>query len=414
MNDSSSRFDRFVLIAILAGIVLGVFSGWLVGPPMASLKFLGDLFMNALKAVIVPLIAASMIVGITGLGDVRRLGRIGGVTITYYALTTAIAVMIGLAVTNALKPGLGAPIAGAAAPDLIHNREFSFIDLLVEMIPSSVFGCMADNQVLPLIVCSLIFGGVLTTLGEEGEPLIRFFAGLNAAMMKIVQLIMIYAPIGIFALISSTLGEKGGGSAALEEIAKIGKFVVTVVLGLSLHGFLVLPLILFLFAKRNPLVYSFNMLGALTTAFSTDSSAATLPMTMKCAERNNRISPQTSSFVLPLGATVNMDGTALYEAAAALFIAEAYGISLSSLQQIVVFLTATLASVGAAAIPHAGLVTMVMVLQAVGLPLEGIGLVFTVDWFLDRCRTVINVWGDAVGAAVVDRFVPPKHETPPN
>lgn len=406
MSYSGTKFDRFILPGIFIGIILGIYCGWYFGPKMLVIEFIGDMFLNALKAVVIPLIMASMIVGVTGLGDIRRLGSMGGITIVYYIITTSIAVTLGLMVTNFFEPGVGVSLTEAQTPDLVRGKEeFSFIDLIKGMIPTSFFGSLAQNDVLPIIVCTLFFGAILTTLGKEGKPLVDLFKSLDMAMMKIVHILMILAPIGIFALVASILGEKGGGDAVWTEIMKIGKFVITVISGLAIHGIIILPIILFFFGKRNPLEYFKNMLGAITTAFSTDSSAATLPVTMDCVEHKNKISSQTTSFVLPIGATVNMDGTALYEAAAVLFIAQAYGVDLQLSQQFIVFITATLASVGAAAIPHAGLFTMVIVLQAVELPLEGIGLVYTVDWFLDRCRTSVNVWGDSVGAAVVDKTV---------
>jgi len=233
---------------------------------------------------------------------------------------------------------------------------------------------------------------------------IRFFDGMNEAIMQIVHLIMYVAPVGVFALIASKLGAAGGGELFLAEVLKVGKYALTVILGLLVHAVVVLPLILMLVTRRNPLTYLKNVSQALTTAFSTASSAATLPVTIECAEERNQVSRKSALFVLPLGATVNMDGTALYESVAALFIAQMVGIELGFGDQMIVFFTATLAAVGAAGIPEAGLVTMVLVLQSVGLPLEGIGMILSIDWFLDRCRTTTNVWGDSVGAAVVDRL----------
>ncbi len=412
MNSFWDKANRFILPGILVGIVLGIYCGWYFGPQMLAIEFLGDLFMNALKAVIIPLIMASMIVGVTGLGDVRRVGKMGSYTLAYYVFTTSISVTIGLIVTNYFEPGVGVSILEAEKPEVIEGREFSITDLLVGMIPDSIFGAMANNDVLAVIVCTLIFAGVLTTIGDAGKPVIKFFEGLNAAMMKIVHLIMLFAPIGIFALVASILGEKGGGEAVWAELVKIGKFVYTVLIGLAIHGMIILPMILLFVARKRVFPYLRNMLSALGTAFSTDSSAATLPMTIDCVENKNKVSPKVGSFVLPIGATINMDGTALYEAAAAIFIAQAYGVDLQLSQQLLIFLTATLASVGAAAIPHAGLITMVIVLQAVDLPLEGIGLVFTVDWFLDRCRTTVNVWGDSIGAATIERLAPPSNTSP--
>jgi len=222
--------------------------------------------------------------------------------------------------------------------------------------------------------------------------------------MKIVHIVMYFAPLGVFALVSSKLGAAGGGDLFLLELLKIGKFAVTVILGLMIHALITLPAILYFVAKKNPLTYFKNMSSALTTALSTASSAATLPVTIECVEEENRISRRTTLFVIPLGATVNMNGTALYESIAAIFIAQMIGVHLGLGDQVLIFLTATLAAIGAAGIPEAGLVTMVIVLQAVGLPLEGIGMLLSIDWFLDRIRTSVNVWGDSIGAAVVDRL----------
>ena len=304
--------------------------------------------------------------------------------------------------------GVGITINLAVAGKVKGKEESSvinaIIDMLVGLIPTNLFLAMAEMKVLPLIVFSLLFGGVLTTLGEKGKPVIAFFDGLNEAIMKIIHLIMICAPLGIFALVAARLGQAGGFSGFWPELVKLAKYAMTVIVGLLIHGFITLPLILRFVGKRNFLNYSSNMLSALTTAFSTASSSATLPVTIECVEENNKISNRTASFVLPLGATINMDGTALYEAVAAIFIAQTYGISLGPIQQVVIFFTATLAAIGAAGIPEAGLVTMVIVLNAVGLPIEGITLILVIDWFLDRCRTTVNVWGDAVGAAVVEQL----------
>lgn len=257
-------------------------------------------------------------------------------------------------------------------------------------------------NVLPLIVFALLFGAVLSTLGERGAIAVDLFRSLNDAIMRLVHWVMTVAPIGIFGLVAGRIGNAGGFAGFLPELIAVGKYSFTVVLGLAIHGIVTLPLILWLVGRRNPVQYVRGVAAALLNAFSTASSSATLPLTMEGVEEENGISNRTASFVLPLGATINMDGTALYEAVAAMFIAQVYGIELGPIQQLVIFLTATLAAIGAAGIPEAGLVTMVIVLRAVGLPIEGITLILTVDWLLDRFRTTVNVWGDAVGAGVVE------------
>jgi Na+/H+-dicarboxylate symporter len=395
---------HIVLLLIMVGMLAGGICGWAFGEKMLAVKFLGDLFLNALKMMIVPLIVASMITGVASLGDIRRLGRTGLMTVGYYFVTTGVAVAIGILLANLIKPGAGVTPVSQELPSMVGEETYTVVDVIVNMIPENVFEAAAATNVLPLIVVALVFGGILTTLGEKGQPVIKFFAGVNEAVLKLVYLVMMFAPAGVFALVATKLGAAGGGEAFWGELYKLGKYAFTVLAGLALHAFVVLPLLLLLLGRRNPFRYAFHMLTAFATAFSTASSAATLPMTMRLVEKRNRVSNEAASFVLPLGATINMDGTALYEAVAALFIAQAYGIDLTAAQQLIIFFTATLAAVGAAAIPEAGLVTMVMVLTAVGLPVEGLGAILAIDWFLDRCRTTVNVWGDSVGAAVVDRL----------
>jgi Na+/H+-dicarboxylate symporter len=393
-----------LLLLIALGVLAGGVCGWWWGEDMLAVAWIGELFLNALKMLIVPLIFAAVISGVAALGDVRKLGRLGGITVTYYFCTTAVAVAIGLVMVNWIQPGVGLAFEGAALPeDLAAQAEVGVSDILLSLVSPNLVAAAADTQLLPVILFAIVLSAALSTVGPRGAHVIAFFDGLNEAMMKLVTWLMFTAPIGIFALVASRLGQAGGGEAFAQTIAAVSWHVVTVLGGLAIHfGFLVGVLILL---ARRPLSYLVVMLRALITAFGTASSSATLPLTMECA-RENQVDRRAVRFVLPLGSTVNMDGTALYEAAAALFIAQAYGIELSLGQQMIVFVTATLAAIGAAGIPEAGLVTMVIVLTAVGLPLEGVGLLLAVDWFLDRFRTTVNVWGDAVGAAVVDRFLP--------
>jgi Na+/H+-dicarboxylate symporter len=303
-----------------------------------------------------------------------------------------------------MQPGLGVELTTDIPAKVSEKDSVGITDILKSFVTPNLFHSMAKMEILPIIMFSLVFGGVLTTLGDRGKLVISVFDGINMAIMKIVHIVMYFAPLGVFALVASKLGSAGGGDLFLAELLKIGKFAATVVIGLLIHALLTLPAILYFVAKKNPLTYFKNMSQALATALSTASSAATLPVTIECVAEGNKIPRQTTLFVIPLGATVNMNGTALYESIAAIFIAQMVGIELSIGDQVLVFLTATLAAIGAAGIPEAGLVTMVIVLQAVGLPLEGIGMLLSIDWFLDRLRTSINVWGDSIGAAVVDRF----------
>jgi len=394
----------WMLIAILAGGV----SGYVWGERMLAIAWLGTLFLTLLKMLIVPLVAASIITGITGLGNIRRLGRLGGLSVLYYASTTLIAVAIGLLMANLWQPGVGVPLADGASGKLPEHRDIGVADLVLSLVHPNIIEAAAQMKLLPVIVFCMLFAAALSTLEEKGKPVVRFFESLNEAMMRMVEWVMYLAPLGVFALIAAKLGATGGGDAFMAQLLGLGRYVLTVISGLLLHA-AVLCLLLALLARQAVLAYLRQLGTALVTAFSTASSSATLPLTME-GVRQAGVSDKARRFVLPLGATVNMDGTALYEAVAVLFIAQAYGIELGFGQQLLVLLTATLAAIGAAGIPEAGLVTMVIVLHAVGLPLDGIGLILAIDWFLDRCRTTINVFGDSVGAAVVGHCLEPARQ----
>ncbi len=387
------------------------------GGAMADVAWLGEFFLRALKMLIVPLVMLSMLAGITGLGDVRRLGRVGWTTVAYYAVTTLAAVVLGTILVGALTPGEGVDVATLKLPERVAaKRDLGLADILLGFVSDNVVGAMAEMQMLPLIVFSLALGGVLTTMGERARPLLAVVEAGNEAMMRLVHLVMWLAPIGIFGLVAGRFGKAvavGGMDAFFAQIAAVGRYMLTVLLGLGIHAVVVLPLMLWLLARRSPLRYARGMATPLLAAFSTASSSATLPLTLEAVEENNGVDPRAAQLVVPMGATVNMDGTALYEAVAVIFIAQALGIELGFGQQVLVVLTATLAAIGAAGIPEAGLVTMVMVLRAVDLPLEGVELILAVDWLLDRFRTAVNVWGDAVGAAVVERVGLPAGEEAP-
>lgn len=402
--------SHWLLWAIIVGVVLGGVIGALAPEFARSIKFLGELFLNALKMMIVPLVVASMISGIASLGDVRKLGKPGFLSIALFTITTALAVLIGIIFVNLFQPGVGFSMGEASVPESAAEKADKTLlgvveEVLVKMVSPNIIQAAAETDILPLIFFALLFGGVLTVIGPKGEPVIAFFQGINEAMMVMVNLIMYAAPIGIMALIAGRLGDAGGGPAFWAELSRLGKYAACVITALLAHAVIVLPLFVAFIARRNPLAFFSGLAKALTTAFSTASSSATLPLTLESIEENNGVSAEAASFVLPLGATINMNGTALYESVAAIFIAQAAGIHLGLEQQMLVFITASLAAIGAAGIPEAGLVTMVLVLKAVGLPLEGVGLILSIDWFLDRCRTAVNVWGDCVVAACVDRVV---------
>ncbi len=411
-----SSNPHHLLIGMLLGIVLGILLGGLAPSIGLNIAFIGDLFLQALFALVVPLVMSSMIVGIASLGDVRKLGSIGLRTVLFFMTTTGLAVLVGLILVVAIHPGtptenpnLDSPTAQTSSlSERMEDKPTTLGDLfksiLTSLVPKNLFAAMAETQILPLIVFALVFGGVLTTIGEKGTLVIRVFEGINEAMMAIVHLLMWVAPVGIGALLAGRLGEAGGFIGFWPQLASLGMYVGTVLFALAIHAFITLPLALRFLGQRSAPSYAKAMSTPLMTAFSTSSSSATLPLTMDSLIEEAKVSRRVVSFVVPLGATINMNGTALYEAIAAMFIAQTYGIEMGLGATIIVLLTATLSAIGAAGIPEAGLVTMVIVLKAVDLPIEGISLILVVDWFLDRCRTTVNVWGDAVGAAVIDRF----------
>ena len=384
-----------ILIAIILGVVVGI----ALGEKAGYLKPVGDIFIRLLKMIIIPLILSSMVAGVVSLGDVHRLGRIGLKTFIYYTATTLLAVGVGLILVNLLAPGIGVNITAQAGVEPAVREMPSVISIVHDIIPSNLLDAMAKDKVLSIILFSLVLGVAISSIGEKGRSLAGLFEALNRVMMKITGWIMRLAPFGVFALMGYTIGTMG-----LSVIKPLAVYMATVVAGLCIHAFITLPVLLGIVGRYSPLKLIKDVFSAVATAFSTASSAATLPITMDCLRRNTGVSNKVTSFVLPLGATVNMDGTALYEAVAAMFIAQAYGFELNIWQQLVIMLTATLASIGAAAIPGAGLVTMVIVLKAVNLPLEGIGMILAVDRLLDMLRTAVNVWGDACGTAVVARL----------
>ena len=367
---------------------------------------LGGLFLRLLKMVTVPLIATSLVVAVSKLGSGGRLGGMFARTLLYYLATSLLAISTGLALVNVIRPGVGAELPGAAG-EHVGGGDASlpdvFLGLVHKMIPTNPVAALAEGDFLSIITFSILFGLFLQKLdGPVGETLGKVFEGAFATMMGLTQFVIRLAPIGVAAFMLSATVSQG-----VDVFGTLGWYLLTVFLALLVHAILVLPLIVRYVGRRNPWEYCRAMSPALLTAFSTASSNGTLPLTMSCVEERAKVPARVGSFVLPLGATINMDGTALYEVVAVLFIAQATpGFTLGMEQQVLVAVTALLASVGAAGIPHAGLVMMAIVLQAVGLPLEAQGLILAVDRVLDMCRTSVNVWSDACGCAVVARFTP--------
>lgn len=375
------------------------------GSTVVSLvRFIGDLFLRLLKMVTVPLILTSLITGVTGLGQHGRFGRLFSRTVLYYLTTSLLAIAIGIVLVNLIAPGVGAVLPGGgkavAAPD--GSLAEVLMAQLLRLIPVNPFQAIAEGEFLSIISFAIVFGLFVNLVGgEAARQLSSFFEAAFHVMMALTAWIISLAPIGVAAFMIYATATQG-----FEIFGTLAWYMLTVALALLLHASVTLPFIIRLVARRSPLSFLRAMSPALLTAFSTASSNAALPLTMTCVEQRGGVSNRTSSFVLPLGATINMDGTALYEAVAVLFIAQATpGFELTLAQQITVAITALLASVGAAGIPHAGLVMMAIVLQAVGLPLEAQGVIIAVDRILDMCRTAVNVWSDSCGCAVVDQLI---------
>ncbi len=416
------RLHHYILIAMLLGAGVGLPLNYLAERGRIPVewprtiafygKSAGDLFIRLLSMTIVPLIVTSMVSGITATGTLKGLGRIGARTLAYFMGTTVLAILLSLFLFNTIRPGVGADLgalrAGAEpvatpAMDTAGGVGNAVWNLLQNIIPTNPFAVMADptnRSILGVIFFSLLFGVFITVVGgEAGQLLTRVFTAAFEVMMKLTMAVIWTAPFGVcgFMLYASA----GRGFAVF---APLGWWLLTVFIGLLIQTVVLLPMCVWIFARINPWTYAKACQPAILMAFSTSSSNATLPVTMASVEKRAGISNRISSFVLPLGATINMNGTALYETAAALFIAQAYGIHLTIVQQAVVALTALLAAVGSAGIPHAGIVMMTVVFGAVGLPLDGIGLILAVDRVLDMCRTVTNVWGDMTACAVVARY----------
>lgn len=400
---------------ILTGMALGLVWGLsaeslgLAEFTTAWIKPWGTIFINSLKLIAIPLIIFSLIDGISNLTDVSRLSRIGGKTIAFYMATTVIAVTIGLLLVNVIKPGKFLPaekrdeLRAAYASDMDARissaetvKDDGPLQMLVDIVPENIFGAVSNNgNMLQVIFFSILFGvAIILANKDKVAPVKSFFDGVNSVVLKIVDIIMQFAPIGVFSLLASL-------NIDLQLMKALGVYSGSVVAGLAIMVFLVYPIILKFFTKMPFLRFMKGILPAQVLAFSTSSSAATLPVTIDCAEKNLGVSEEVSSFVLPLGATINMDGTSIHQGISAVFIAQAFGIDLSLGQQLTILMTAVLSSIGAAAVPGAGIIMLIIVLEAVGLDPTGLALILAVDRPLDMLRTVVNVTGDSTVASVI-------------
>ncbi len=426
---SKLKLHHWILIAMVLGAAIGLPLNWAAGAGhideafvrdvAAAANEVGGLFLRLLQMLVVPLIVSSLITGVTGMGNLRELGRLGRRTLGFYLGTSFLAILTGLLLVNLIAPGVGADLGlleagakGEKLPEVAASGGRDVLSILWDqirsMVPKNPLQAAASGEMLPLIFFSLLLGVFISATEHASAPdapgrrnagtvMREFFTSLFEVMMRMTLWVIHLAPFGVFGFM--LFAAAGRGLSAFEAL---GMYALTVALALAIHAFITLPVILRVFARRSPREFAKAMSPALLTAFSTASSNGTLPLTMQCIEQRAGVSQKTSSFVLPLGATINMDGTALYEAVAVLFIAQAYGMDLSLGEQAIVAFTALLASIGAAGIPHAGTVMMVVVLSAVGLPTTAVGLILAVDRILDMARTTVNVWSDATATAVMD------------
>ena len=385
---------------ILIALVIAVLYGLFLADYAYLLTWMGDLFLRALKMIIIPLILTSIISGVTSIGDAQNLGRLGLKTISYYITTSLFAIVTGLVFVNLIQPGVDADLGLKKNVPELAAASGDIWDIILRMVPTNIFEAFVSFDILAIIFFSILFGFFITRVDTKPkEFLTTLFNSGFEVIMKLTHFIIRFTPLGILGIVVAVVAEQREN--LIEVLGSLSKYFVTVLIGLIIHSTITLPLILRTIGKVNPLKHLQAMTTPLLTAFSTRSSSATLPLTIDAVENNTGVSNKISSFVLPLGATINMDGTALYECVAAMFIAQAYGIDLSFLQQMIVVFTALLASIGAAGIPMAGLVMISVILTAVGLPLEGVGLILAVDPFLDMCRTSVNVWSDSCGAVTI-------------
>lgn len=396
---------KSLLLKILIGFVLGVIFGFIVGPMVSTtpalkdyvmpfIDLVGKIFLRLLTMLIVPLVFASLVAGAASVGDVRKLGRIGVKTLALYLITTAVAIVLGLACGNLFQPGVGMNIPGDLSASAREAKPIA--DVLLDIFPTNPIASMTNANMLQIILFALFFGVACIMAGERGKKISDFFEDISEVMYKVVHIVMSFAPYGVFALIAVTAAKFG-----VAILAPFAKVIGAVYIGCIVHAVLIYSLMVMMFSRRSPLWFFKGIREAAITAFVTRSSSGSLPVTLSNVRENFGVSEGVSAFVLPLGATVNMDGTALYQGVCALFVAQAFNIPLTLDMQIGIVATATLASIGTAGVPGAGLIMLTMVLTSVGLPIEGIALVAGIDVILDAARTCLNVVGDTAVCAVV-------------
>jgi Na+/H+-dicarboxylate symporter len=410
MKLSKLQLYTKVLIGLVAGVLFGMLASQLGFSDFVSsyIKPIGSVFIKLISMVVIPLVFASLLVGTSSLNDIRKLGRIGAKTMVYFLCTTIIALCIGLFLANTFRPGAGlseqaqtkliqsSPEESIAPIDTAYEKP-TIIEILLNIIPTNPIKAFVEGRMLQIIFFALMTGiclGLIPT--ERSRPIIAFFEGVNDVVIKMVHIIMNLAPYGVFALISAVVADFG-----LDVLFVLIKYSLVVIVGLVLHVAIIYSLAIKIFSKQRVRTFFGGIRPAQLIAFSSASSSATLPVTMECTEKSLGVPGQIASFVLPLGATINMNGTALYQGVSTVFIAQVYGMNLNPIQQLTIVLTAVLASIGTAGTPAAGVITLAVVLKSIGVPLEGIALIMGVERILDMCRSVVNVTGDVSCAVVV-------------
>lgn len=391
---------------IFIGLILGLVFGIILNKMPSSnfkdailiggvFKVVGKMFINAIKMLVVPLVFISLVCGASAIGDVKKLGRVGVKTMVFYIATTALAITIALFVGNLINPGIGLDLSHIVKEQPTIGQSKPLTDVIIAIIPENPIASMAAGDMLPIIVFSILMGISMALVGEKAQPIINLFNSLNDIVMKMVMVIMEFAPFGVFALITNTFATVG-----FKAMGSLGKYMIAVMIGLLIHAVFSYMGMLSLIGRLNPIVFFKKFLPVIGVGFSTSSSNATLPVTIETVEGMG-VSKNVASFTLPLGATINMDGTAIMQGVAAVFISQVYGIDLTMNAFLTIILTSTLASIGTAGVPGVGLITLSMVLQSVGLPVEGIALIIGIDRVLDMSRTVVNIMGDAVCTLIV-------------
>lgn len=384
-----------IFIALLAAVLFGIF----FKNQVAYVEWMGDIFLRGLKMLVIPLIFSSIVSGIVNLGSSDSLGRLGFKTILYYLGTSTLAIIVGLTLIQVFRPGIGVDISKLTSIDSLQLEHKSLKDVLIGIVPDNIFKALVNNELLSIIFVAIIVGIFTGKVeGKHKKFLTTLFNGIFDLFMKITEFIIILAPFGIFGLVAGVVAsQENVGSLFIE----LSGFVGTVLLAIFIHAFVTLPVLLYVFGGNRPLKHFNNMITAILTAFSTASSAATLPLTMKGVSDRSGVSHKITNFTLPIGATVNMDGTAIYIVGVVMFIAQAQGIEMGITQQFIILLTALLTSIGTAAIPMASLVIITIILDVLGLPYELIALILPVDRILDMFRTATNIWSDSCGAVII-------------